>query len=381
MAVTGPSAGAVVVVVGGMVEVVLVLAEVVGDGATRDERSSESQPKATRTKRATTAARFQDISRQRTARSGDAVGLMTAPRGFSYAAAVPSVRKLIVLVVAVGFVVAGCRPFPPRWHRAEKAVVVRESTVGVLYRQGVARLENGWVFSFNHGLFVTDDDFVQTKQLFPAIPPEWRGRGFNHIGDIDVEAGVVYAALEQPDTRRPPGDARPTTRTRSPIPVATTSRSTTTRSSPSIPRGTSRTPWMSSEDARCPVRRPSRMEAVGAAPDVDERGPLPRRRPLPRAAWLSTDDTIDGVYRVDLHTGAVQPLGSIGRVDGEGEGIDATPTRDGDLHVLTIDVNIVPVRLIDLKVTLKAVTVLGVRGPLRPSPSRRTTCCPLSFEQ
>ena len=71
------------------------------------------------------------------------------------------------------------------------------------------------------------------------------------------------------------------------------------------------------------------------------------------AAWLSTDDTIDGVYRVDLRTGAVQPLGSIGHVDGEGEGIDATPTSNGDLHVLSADVNVVPMRLIDLKVTRK----------------------------
>ena len=67
MAVTGPlSAGAivvvvvVVVVVDGMVAVVVVRARVVDD-ATRDEWSSEPQPKATRTKRATTVARLQDI--------------------------------------------------------------------------------------------------------------------------------------------------------------------------------------------------------------------------------------------------------------------------------------------------------------------------------
>jgi hypothetical protein len=64
----------------------------------------------------------------------------------------------------------------------------------------------------------------------------------------------------------------------------------------------------------------------------------------------STDDPTDGVYRVDLDGGTVTPLGSIGHVDGEGEGIDATPAPAGTLHVLSIDVDVVPVRMIDLQV-------------------------------
>ncbi len=71
------------------------------------------------------------------------------------------------------------------------------------------------------------------------------------------------------------------------------------------------------------------------------------------AVWLSTDDATDGVYRVDLRTGRVVSLGSIGRVDGEGEGIDATPLPRGDLHVLTADVAIVPMRLIDLRLEVR----------------------------
>jgi hypothetical protein len=68
-------------------------------------------------------------------------------------------------------------------------------------------------------------------------------------------------------------------------------------------------------------------------------------------AWLSTDDAHDGVYEVDLGTGAVQRLGSIGHADGEGEGIDATQTASGDLHVLSADVKVVPMRVIDLEVS------------------------------
>ena len=231
---------------------------------------------------------------------------------------------------------------------------MRETTVGGLYRQGVARLGNGWVFSLNDALFVTDDDFVETKQLFPAIPPEWRARGFNHIGDIDVEGGVLYAALEQPDyslgrqamltydaeTLVYTGGHDVAQHHNSFVtvdPVRHIAYSMDEFGGRSLLRYDIRHGW-----------KPLTPLPMSTYVDRVQGGDISRG-----AAWLSTDDTIDGVYRVDLHTGAVQPLGSIGRVDGEGEGIDATPTPNGDLHVLTIDVNFVTVRLIDLKVTHK----------------------------
>jgi hypothetical protein len=69
------------------------------------------------------------------------------------------------------------------------------------------------------------------------------------------------------------------------------------------------------------------------------------------AIWLSTDDATDGVYRVDLATGRVDALGSVGHVDGEGEGIDATSIDGTDLWVLSADVKIIPMRLIELRVS------------------------------
>jgi hypothetical protein len=66
--------------------------------------------------------------------------------------------------------------------------------------------------------------------------------------------------------------------------------------------------------------------------------------------WLSTDDATNGVYRVDLATGAVVDLGSAGRVDGEGEGIDATPLETGQLHVLVADPALVPMWVVHLTV-------------------------------
>jgi hypothetical protein len=272
---------------------------------------------------------------------------------------VPSVRKIIVLVVAAGFVgagfvVAGCRTLPPRPSRAAKAVVVRESTVGVLYRQGVARLGDEWVFSFNDGLFVTDDDFVQTKQLLPAIPPEWRARGFDHIGDIDVEGGVLYAALEQPDYSL----GRQAMLTYDADTLAYTGgRDVAQHHNSFVTVDAARHIAYSMDEfggralLRYDIRhdwRPLTPLQMSTTVDRVQGADLSGG-----AAWLSTDDMIDGVYRVDLRTGAVQALGSIGHVDGEGEGVDATRTRNGDLHVLSADVDVVPVRLIDLKVTRK----------------------------
>lgn len=68
------------------------------------------------------------------------------------------------------------------------------------------------------------------------------------------------------------------------------------------------------------------------------------------AIWLATDDDQSGVHRVDLETGEVQDLGSMGRRDGEGEGIDATDLSSGLLHTLVTDEAAVPVYLVHLAV-------------------------------
>ena len=138
----------------------------------------------------------------------------------------------------------------------------------------------------------------------------------------------------------------------SPTPVATTSRSTQfvrhrrSRETHRVLDGRVR------RTRAAPVRRPSRVATAGTAPDVDIVDRVQGADLSRGAAWLSTDDTIDGVYRVDLRTGAVQPLGSIGRVDGEGEGIDA-PRPATAISTYSAPTSTLPIRLIDLKVTRK----------------------------
>ena len=94
-----------------------------------------------------------------------------------------------------------CAPDPtvPGSTRTFSVRVLNETVVDPAFRQGVARTASGWVFSFNDGLFLTDDAFAKTTELMPAIPDEWKARGFDHLGDIDVVDGLLYAPLEQPD--------------------------------------------------------------------------------------------------------------------------------------------------------------------------------------
>lgn len=231
------------------------------------------------------------------------------------------------------------------------ATVARETVVDPAYRQGLARVGNGWLFSFNDGLFLTDDALTQTAKAIPAIPPEWKQRGYDHIGDVDVVGDTIYVPLEQPNTKVGEQamlryDAK-TLAYRDGRNVAQHHNSFVTVDDASgiaysmdqfggrfLLRYDTRDGWK----PLAPLRLSRRVDRVQGG-DVRD-----------GAVWLSTDDATDGVYRADLKSGAVQSLGSVGHVDGEGEGIDATPTPAGDLHVLSMDVKVVPARLIDLTV-------------------------------
>jgi hypothetical protein len=232
------------------------------------------------------------------------------------------------------------------------AEVVEEIEVDPSYRQGLARTDNGWIFSVNDGLFLTDDALKQTTKLAPAIPDDWVARGFNHIGDVDVADGVLYAPLEQPDyelgTQAMLTYDAATLEFKSGLDIAQHHNSFVTVDAAAgvaysmdyfggeaLLRYDIDDNWRVLE----PIKMSMLVENVQGADLHDG------------AAWLSTDDATEGVYRVDLETGKVDVLGSIGHVDGEGEGIDATPLAAGDLHVLSIDANIATVRLIELRVS------------------------------
>ena len=242
---------------------------------------------------------------------------------------------------------------PPRLT----GTVSHESIVDPSFRQGIARNGDGWIFSLNDGLFRTDGAFKIVQRKTPGIPARWAAQGYDHIGDIDVVDGILYAPLEQGNYARG-------------IQAMVTYDANTLKYLGGVEIRTHHNSFVTVD----PVTHIAYSQDRFGGTDLTRYDVTQNWKRLPKItmsrfvdkvqgadlrdgrAWLSTDDAHDGVYSVDLGTGAVQRLGSIGHVDGEGEGIDATPTASGDLHVLSADVKIVPMRVIDLAVTARPST-------------------------
>lgn len=205
------------------------------------------------------------------------------------------------------------------------------------YDQGIARAPDGWILSGRDLLARVDDHFVVQARAGPAIPAAWQARGYDHVGDVDVAGTTLYVPFEQAN-----GDLGKQV--------------------------------MARYDARTLVFRDATVvsqhensfvtvdRATGIAYSMDRFGgdaltrydvrshwrplaPLRLDRTLDRvqgasvargAVWLSTDDARNGVYRVDLRTGAVSDVGSAEPVAGEGEGVDAADVVPDDVHVTVV---------------------------------------------
>jgi len=229
-----------------------------------------------------------------------------------------STRGPVIAAVAVAGLFASCSSSSserPRTTTANSrttttvalsysAHVVGEVEVDSAYRQGLARVDGGWIFSVNDGLFRTDDALRRTADLVPAIPPEWKARGFNHIGDVDVAKGVLYAPLEQPDYER--GQQAMLTYDASTLaytggvdvaqhensfvtvdPATGVAYSMDRFGGDALVRYDVAHGWR----PLAPLQMSTQVDRVQGADIRDG------------AVWLSTDDATDGVYRVDLATG------------------------------------------------------------------------------
>jgi hypothetical protein len=69
------------------------------------------------------------------------------------------------------------------------------------------------------------------------------------------------------------------------------------------------------------------------------------------AVWLMTDDEQNGIYRVDVATGAVSQVGTAPPAAGEGEGIDATRVGTAALHATVVAPDRSSVALVHFRVT------------------------------
>jgi hypothetical protein len=242
---------------------------------------------------------------------------------------------------------SGTGPTAPPQVRVE---TTEERTIDPAYRQGLARVDDRWIFSFNDGLFLTDDDLVKVGEVMPAIPSDWAAQGFNHIGDIDVAGGMVYAPVEQDDYGKAEQAMFRYDATSLQFIDAVT-----------VPQH--HNAWVTVDDEGIAYSMDEFSDDAVVRYDTKDGWrqlePLPLTMPLERVQggdaidgvlWLSTDDETDGIYRVDLASGATTATGSMGHVEGEGEGIDATPLPIGDLHVISLAPDIVTVWLIHLGV-------------------------------
>jgi hypothetical protein len=217
------------------------------------------------------------------------------------------------------------------------ATLTKESPVIRIYGQGLARVNNGWIFSGTLWLAHTNDALRQTSINSHAIPAAWMARGYVHIGDIDVIGHVLYAPYEEPN-------------------YALGHQATAIYDATTL-RFVSAVVLKQHQNSFVTVDPKTMiaysMDEFGGAAllryDVKHAwtplAPLKMSRFVDKvqgadiadgAAWLSTDDATKGLYRVDLATGHVDSLGSQGYLKGEGEGIDATPLPSGLLHALIV---------------------------------------------
>jgi hypothetical protein len=213
-----------------------------------------------------------------------------------------------------------------------------QANVSLLYTQGVARVPNGWIFSSEFGLYRTDDALHVVAHVDNAVPANLQAQGYKHLGDIDVVGNTVYAALEQEDYSR--GTQRMalfdagSLRFLSSVTVHQHQNSFVT-----VDAATMIAYTMDEFDGNTLLR-------YDVAHNWAPLAPLTMNETLHHtqgadvgggAVWISTDDAVKGIYRVDLATGAVTKAAAMGHAGGEGEGIDVTNLPTGYVHTLVAE--------------------------------------------
>jgi hypothetical protein len=220
-----------------------------------------------------------------------------------------------------------------------------KQAVPTFFNQGIAHIQGGWILSGTDSPLPNTDVLVRTDERLnvmvrngPAIPPEWRAQGYDHIGDIDVVGDVVYAPFEEPDyslghqaTAR--YDAR-TLRFRDAVVLPQHENSFV-----AVDRTTHIAYSMDHFDGHALLR-------YDIADGWRSLAPLRLSMLLHKtqgagvaegAVWISTSDERNGVYRVDPKTGHAERVAQLLDPPGEGEGIDVTLLRSGRLHAMVID--------------------------------------------
>ena len=246
---------------------------------------------------------------------------------------------IVLLAVALGPRAAFAAAPPPQVQLLSKQVIP------ILTNQGIAHIRDGWILSGTDSPIPGTDALVRTDEQFnvvvrsaPAIPPEWRARGYDHIGDIDVVGDAVYVPFEEPDySKGRQATARYDVRTLRFIDAVELPQHE--NSFVTVDPATRIAYTMDHFDGDAllrydvahgwkplaPLRLSTLLRQTQGASVSDG------------AVWICTSDEHNDLYRVDLRTGHVDTIGQITDPPGEGEGIDVTRLRSGRIHALVID--------------------------------------------
>jgi hypothetical protein len=229
--------------------------------------------------------------------------------------------------------------------QAPQARLRSKQAIPVLYNQGIARANGGWILSGTLSPIPETDVLVRTDEQFNvlvtnklAIPPQWRARGYNHIGDIDVVGNVAYVPFEQPDyTKGQQVTARYDARNLRFLDAVVVPQhensfvavDATTRIAYSMDH------FDGTALLRYDVRRGwKRLSPLRLSTELHH---TQGASVTPGAVWISTSDPSNDLYRVSMKTGHVDLIGQIVDPLGEGEGIDATSLPSGGLHAMVLD--------------------------------------------
>ncbi len=223
-----------------------------------------------------------------------------------------------------------------------KATLTASDAVDLFYSQGVARIPDGWIFSAAGALWRTDDAFVQLAERDVPLPGELTALGFNHIGGIDFAEGMLYAAVEQHDfSRNEQAVVRFDPQTLDYVDHVLLAQHEASFMAVDEPTMTAYLSDRYSDDTLLRYDIKAGWKPLASLPMSQKVEHIQGGDIAQGAIWLSCDDPVQGIYRVDLASGAVVQVGSVNRQEKVGdfrpevEGIDASQLSSGLLHVLT----------------------------------------------
>lgn len=237
-----------------------------------------------------------------------------------------------------------CGANPAGWRETGEEVF--RLPQGLLRSQGMATDGNSWFFSWQGGLERTGDDYVERLAVPLDIPPQLAIEGIQHIGDIDLYGGKLFAPLSDASPYR-----RAVLATYDPVTLRFLS---SVDVDPALhsggiswvavdPTGIAYTSqWIDAPK----LNRYDVNNNFAALPPLELPVPVNRIQGAKYIEWdgepsliASTDENPKRIVRIDLDDGSVTELLRV-CAQGEMEGMAIRPTPDGALvHALFITGN------------------------------------------